>query len=332
MRLGFYARYLGVSVLKYVRNFFEKKEISTRERTKLCYFLINKWCSEVCNIDCWADCTADDKKSYDDKYTQILDLVQCDNNSKVLEIGPGTGRLLSLAKKRTKDVMGIDITPENIATCAEKGLKVLQGDAISKISELSDDSFDIVIANSSMEHAVTEYDAISGKGDAIYLELFREIQRILKPGGRFYLSLISFDIETDPQDAVKDPYLFPIFSDKFHLALLTQTFSGWYPFVGQLDPISEKAKLKKVYEYNGTQEYLASCENWPVLWSIFNPFVCYRLFTNKEIRQVISRYPYYCFLHLVKLLSYSWEWQFTPNSKTGKTPTKYLCQVYEKVK
>jgi cyclopropane fatty-acyl-phospholipid synthase-like methyltransferase len=326
---------LLVYSIKPLRKILHKKYIPPRERTKLLYTLLNKWCDKLCGISCWAECSTDEfekpKEQYQKKYNEILDLLNCNTNSELLEIGPGTGELLKNATNITKNAVGLELCPENVNTCKQKGLKVIQGDASKDLDIFPENKFDIVIANSSMEHAVTEEDFLAGRADDIYQKLFKDIYRILKPNGKLYISLIHHRTPVNASDMIKDPFEFPVLSKKFHLALLSQVFSGSYPYVGQLDGITKNIGFKKTYEYDGTPEYLASCKNWPVQKSIFNPVMLFRFFLDRELRSIFLNYRYYIYLNIVKLLSYSWTWQFLPSKEeNGLTPTVYLCQIYEK--
>lgn len=72
--------------------------------------------------------------------------------SRVLDLGCGTGELLSLlAKEKGAKVQGIELSEQAIYKCVEKGLSVFHGDIDSGLSEYPDKSFDYVILNQSMQ-------------------------------------------------------------------------------------------------------------------------------------------------------------------------------------
>lgn len=72
--------------------------------------------------------------------------------SRVLDLGCGTGELLSLlAKEKGAKVQGIELSEDAIYKCVEKGLSVFHGDIDSGLSEYPDKSFDYVILNQSMQ-------------------------------------------------------------------------------------------------------------------------------------------------------------------------------------
>jgi len=72
--------------------------------------------------------------------------------SRVLDLGCGTGELLSLlAEEKGAKVQGIELSEEAIYKCVEKGLSVFHGDIDTGLTEYPDKSFDYVILNQSMQ-------------------------------------------------------------------------------------------------------------------------------------------------------------------------------------
>nr|MDO8117176.1 class I SAM-dependent methyltransferase [Candidatus Sigynarchaeota archaeon] len=99
----------------------------------------------------------------------------------VLEIGCASGALsIKIALAGAKEVVGIDIVPVLIEYAREK-VKEYPGIAgrvtfeISDLSNLPSNHFDIAISKDTFEHVMNVDGAL------------REIQRVLKPGGAFYL-------------------------------------------------------------------------------------------------------------------------------------------------
>lgn len=80
----------------------------------------------------------------------IYDVVE--PGSRVLDLGCGTGELLSLlAKEKSAKVQGIELSEQAIYKCVEKGLSVFHGDIDTGLTEYPDKSFDYVILNQSMQ-------------------------------------------------------------------------------------------------------------------------------------------------------------------------------------
>ena len=81
----------------------------------------------------------------------ILELV--DPGSSVLDLGCGTGALLSLLvrEKHVKGAQGIEIDDKAIFECVAKGLSVFHDDIDTGLPEYGDRSFDYVILNQSIQ-------------------------------------------------------------------------------------------------------------------------------------------------------------------------------------
>ncbi len=83
----------------------------------------------------------------------IADLISPD--SSVLDLGCGTGELLSLlTKEKHIQGQGIEIDEQAIYTCVAKELNVLHGDIDTGLSEYQDKSFDYVILNQSLQQVM----------------------------------------------------------------------------------------------------------------------------------------------------------------------------------
>jgi len=80
----------------------------------------------------------------------ILSLIK--PQAKVLDLGCGNGDLLYLLiKEKNSHVQGIEIDEQAIYKCVAKGLNVFHGDVDSGLAEFSDNSFDYVVLNQSLQ-------------------------------------------------------------------------------------------------------------------------------------------------------------------------------------
>lgn len=123
-----------------------------------------------------------DKKSRFKQYTikNVLEIYSPLENEKIIDVGCGWGNISFTLQKKGFDVIGIDYFKKSIdmcKNCAKKlGLdenKFLCRDATD--TKLSANSIDVVYCADLVEHLYPE----------IYLALLKEINRILKNGGKF---------------------------------------------------------------------------------------------------------------------------------------------------
>jgi ubiquinone/menaquinone biosynthesis C-methylase UbiE len=98
----------------------------------------------------------------------------------ILDIGVGAGRTVSALVQLSTDYLGIDISPEMIATCQERfpGVAFAQADA-RRLTGMTDASVHLVMFSCSGIGMVSHADR---------LLILHEVQRVLKPGGVFLFS------------------------------------------------------------------------------------------------------------------------------------------------
>ena len=96
-----------------------------------------------------------------------------------LEIGPGVGHLLRMAKKRGYSVVGLEFSGYAVKQLREQGLEILEG-TIEKIM-IPEAAYDIVVAVELLEHLPNPR------------KLFFEVARILRTGGLFYYETGNID-------------------------------------------------------------------------------------------------------------------------------------------
>lgn len=98
---------------------------------------------------------------------------------RVLDVGCGTGAILEELRKRSTEAIGIDISPEALRFCAERGLSGLAlADALAV--PFPSGHFDVVTAIGIVEHL---------EDDGAFLQ---ELHRVVRPGGTLVLLTSSF--------------------------------------------------------------------------------------------------------------------------------------------
>ncbi len=188
-------------------------------------------------------------------FSRISSVHRLSHSSKILEIGCAQGQLMvALREKGYSSVVGVESSVQAIKT-SQKISKALgvKLDILSGRAEklpFADSSFDLVIANSVLEH-VQNPDLV-----------FREVKRVLKRGGAFYISTTS--VLCPHQSEIR---YFPCFS--WYPDSLKKKIMSWakikhpsligftkYPAYYWFSP----AGLKKMAFRNGFQAFYGRCD------------------------------------------------------------------------
>ena len=86
-------------------------------------------------------------------FREILRLVR--PGARVLDVGCGEGELLAyLARAKSVDGRGIELSQSGVNACVRHGLSVIQGDADSDLSAYPSDSFDYVVLSQTLQAMV----------------------------------------------------------------------------------------------------------------------------------------------------------------------------------
>ncbi len=132
--------------------------------------------------------------------TQWLALLELSAGQAVLDLGCGTGGDSLVLAQHGLDVVGLDHSHEAIAQAREKArttalpVVFLQADMAEPLP-LSDRQFDLVMSNV----------AFHSFPDRLLRTILREIERVLRPGGRFLFHVNSLDdMRYRPKERVRE--------------------------------------------------------------------------------------------------------------------------------
>ena len=258
----------------------------------------------------------------------LLDQVRCSSGDLVLDIGCGYGRILSQARRRGIEAVGITLSPTQAAACQRSGLNavVLDYRQIPYCDYEWPHRVNGIIANGSLEHFVQLEDAVQGRADLVYHELFDICRLLLVPGERFVTTAIHFREpgQVDPRQMEHGPGAFARGSLEYHYANLVEAFGGWYPEPGQLERCAE-GRFVRVHEEDGTHDYFLTSEYWlgQLKWSLATrPQVWWGMAQKWRREPRAMNAMMRCLL-----VDQSWNWQF----RGQRPPMQLLRQTWQAV-
>ena len=145
---------------------------------------------------------------------RFMELLQTEGKASLLEIGAGTGQDSVFFAEQGLKVTCIDLSPENVASCIEKGLDAHVMDMCAL--EFSPQSFDAVFALNCLLHLPKHEFPVA----------LEQVKNILKQDGLFYLGQYGgYDSEGVWEDDMYDPPRFySFFTDESIQASVEKTF------------------------------------------------------------------------------------------------------------
>ncbi|GAC1576694.1 MAG: hypothetical protein NVS3B7_09710 [Candidatus Elarobacter sp.] len=96
---------------------------------------------------------------------------------RLLDVGCGTGFVIDLARDLFRRIDGVDVTPAMLERVDRSGGHVFVQEARAEALPFADGTFDMASSYAFMHH-VTDH-----------VSILREVRRVLKPGGLFYVDL-----------------------------------------------------------------------------------------------------------------------------------------------
>jgi SAM-dependent methyltransferase len=94
------------------------------------------------------------EKTVRERQSDYLELLG--TRKRVVDLGCGRGELLELLGEADVTAYGVDIDPDNVAVCREKGLEIVEGDAVSHVEGLEESALDGIVASHLIEHLTPE--------------------------------------------------------------------------------------------------------------------------------------------------------------------------------
>lgn len=179
---------------------------------------------------------------------------------RVIDLGCGWGGLLHFLRERGARGVGVTLSRGQAAACRRNGLDVHLKDC-RQLTPATFGPFDGAASLGAFEHFCSLAEFRSGRQDAIYVDFFRTVHRLLPSRGRLYLQTMTFgrnmiaperiDIEAAPR------------SDEHALAVMAAQFPGsWLPT--GLEQLERDAGpwFRLVSASSGRLDYIETIRQW----------------------------------------------------------------------
>lgn len=243
------------------------------------------------------------------QHNYLLDEIEAREGFEILDVGCGLGTLLETAGERGVKGVGITISEDQVRKCRLKKLDVYLFNYKALPSEWNG-RFDGIIANGSLEHFCQPEEAIAGKQNQIYREMFEIFSELLNPNSpqKVATTAVHFSGEPiNPRKLLKNPFLQLFDTEGFHASVLHRGYGGYYPTENQLEECA-RDNFKLINKVDGTEDYRITSEHWRKEYTK-------ALFTNPRVMKALAKHflekPMHTFWTISSHTSFqSWPWQF----------------------
>ena len=194
------------------------------------------------------------------KHEYVAEQIGIGPGRRMLDLGCGWGPLLSFARERGAEGLGLTLSSAQLVACRRHGLDVRLHD-VRQVDRETFGPFDAVASLGAFEHFCSQEDYRAGRQDAVYAELFERIAGVLPEGGRLYLQTMVFGRNMIPVDEIDIEA--PRDSDGWYVALMRRQFPGsWLPF-GQEQVVRNAAPgFRLISSESGRLDYIETIRQW----------------------------------------------------------------------
>jgi cyclopropane-fatty-acyl-phospholipid synthase len=194
------------------------------------------------------------------KHEFVAEQIGIGPGRRMLDLGCGWGPLLSFARDRGAEGLGLTLSSAQAAACRKHGLDVRLQD-VRTIDRDTFGPFDAVASLGAFEHFCSREDYRAGRQDAVYAELFERIADVLPDGGRLYLQTMVFGRNKIPADEIDIEA--PRDSDGWYVALMERQFPGsWLPFGSEQVVRNAEPHFRLVSSESGRLDYIETIRQW----------------------------------------------------------------------
>ena len=265
------------------------------------------------------DCNYIAKEGQEIKFKWIIDNLNINKKSRVLELGFGKLDLMKYIKTNTgAEIVGCNLCKEHIEHAKKNGFEAHQIDHknldkhINKLGK-----FDIIITNGTLEY-------LNNRDSAnIYEKFMKNVNKLLNKGGKWYTTTIHHT-----KDLCLNKFLD---TNYYNFYNLSQGNEGSYPiYPDGITKYGSKNNFKIIKKENRWLDYYI----YSIVWMVTHIKM---LNYNKNIFKNLNAYiaapnyleSYLCYTPFKNMYYYQpWIWQFI--SKNGCVPTYHQWFIFEK--
>lgn len=202
------------------------------------------------------------------KHDYIINQLNIQRGSRVLDLGCGWGNFLTQVKRVGAQGIGLTLSEGQAASNRKNGLEVHVRDC-RNVKPADFGMFDALCSIGAFEHFASVQDYFDGKQDDVYSSFFEHTASLIPSGKRFYLQTMVFGKNMLPYEEIS--LKAPKNSDSYILALMIKQFPGsWLPY--GLEQIVRNAAphFKLVENTSGRLDYIETIKHWRENFYSFN--------------------------------------------------------------
>tara|TARA_Y100001968_G_C19439462_1_gene761712 strand:+ start:425 stop:1669 length:1245 start_codon:yes stop_codon:yes gene_type:complete len=191
-------------------------------------------------------------------YDKLLELVLINEEiPRIIDIGCGRGEFLERWKEKIPNSYGIEADPRMAEFCRNKGLNIIEGDAISSLANISSNSISIITIFHVVEHLKSEQ----------LKSLLSECYRVLHTSGILIIETPSIDnlIVSTNTFYIDDTHIKHINPDAFNFLMEYIGFKNIQHFYINPGPLKDASHAKLTRVFNGIAQdvmFLATKNNY----------------------------------------------------------------------
>ena len=152
----------------------------------------------------------------------------------------------------------------------------------------------------------------------------------MKPGGYLCFTCIHFRNDINPNDINCDAWKYKQESDNWQLCVLSEIFSGWYPYDNMIIDIAKNIGFKLISKEETVNDYLQTSLIWRIkirkaMSTLKGLDWCWYIWLYYLFNDPI--FSYYC---LAYHWGCTWTWQFEKHSNGKPSPCTHYTITFKK--